>query len=794
MHESLRIEISRPRPGEWRVVERSHHAAESVFQIPFDADELAELLIEINACLLDANANPEPQMARLRRLGGRLAEMTLPQMLREKLSTHAGLAEFFLDDASIILPVELYPHSDAVLGEAMPVSRHWFCEGSRAAPRPGQVESNKDVQVLIVADPAENLPAAQQEGKALLRKLRSQKGWKCRYSGRAMTVAGLSRELPDTDVFHLAAHYSAGEKQNAPGIMMADGRWLPADVFPTPEVVFVNCCHAGMPVGDDGNLSLAGYFLKHGSRHVIAPFLPVSDQAAAQFAKAFYEAFLLSNDVGRAVWSAKRAVGPASWMYWHFGPASKYQSRETPQATHKKRRYFPTIILALAAIFVAALPWMVPVGRSPAPNPEAIATVENTAPIPFQLEEQSTTESAKPPPTEAIESDRIDSTSSLPESGTGSGQENSPDESVAPESAAALGGEPGIAAAAVVPEAVDVSIPKTPASIATSPKDDDLSERESNAPLEIESVVVPPSPETENNITPSPKPPIAPAFTSADGSSISEPEPNLSHAFGNAPEASSPIGQPPITSEKPGLFKEALAKIERQQSLEDAVIQVLDGYPERYMHAAVKGEPDYDVASGKATLTVEVSISQDNYLTMAEKLSEVLHRFGYTGERVAATMKRPYDEYLEVHFRFSERRRFRDMLLLCTRANDALTDSAWELVTLPRSTIDVVMSSISVPILTVSLVNSSGIPVITKSQDIPRPFVATEARALMIMPIFEDGSADMTVTSLIPGRNRIALQVEFTLSAEELKKVADIVPAIEIGNKLPQEFQYQFLR
>ena len=331
MRESLRIEISRPRPDEWRVVERSHHAAEGVFRVPFKMAELAELLAEINSCLLDANASAEAQTSRLRRLGGRLAEMTLPQELRGKLSTHSGLAEFFLDDASIMLPVELYPHSDGVLGEAMPVSRHWFCEGSRSTPR--QTANKKDCQALIVADPAENLPAAQQEGKALFRKLRSQKGWKCRYSGRAMTSAGLSRELPDTDVLHLAAHYVAADSglaQAAPGVMMADGPWLPAESFSTPEMVFANCCHAGVPLGDDGNLSLAGHFLKHGSRHVIAPFLPVSDQAAAEFAREFYQAYLVSGNVAQAVWSAKRIVGPASWMYWHFGPVANESVAEVP--------------------------------------------------------------------------------------------------------------------------------------------------------------------------------------------------------------------------------------------------------------------------------------------------------------------------------------------------------------------------------------------------------------------------------------------------------------------------------
>lgn len=319
--DSLRVEITLSRPGEWRVVERSHSAAESVSRIAFAESELSDLLVEIQQCLLDANASMEAQRSRLRRLGGRLAEISLPAMLREKIASAKGTIEFFLDDDSVPLPVELFPNGDTVLAEALPVSRHWFCENAVAfsGRAPGRAR-----QILIVADPAENLPGAQNEGEALLRKLRSRgKGWNCRFLGRAVTGAELARELPDTDVLHLAAHYIMGDSESASGVVLADGLWMPPASSHTPDLVFANCCRAGLPAGNDGELSLVGRFLRQGTRNVIAPFLPASDTVGKLFASAFYQSFLSGKEVALAVWEARKAVGPAGWIYWHFGAVNE---------------------------------------------------------------------------------------------------------------------------------------------------------------------------------------------------------------------------------------------------------------------------------------------------------------------------------------------------------------------------------------------------------------------------------------------------------------------------------------
>lgn len=338
----LRLEITLSSPGEWRVVERSHAAAESVSRVAYSESELTDMLSEIQRCLLDANTSMEAQRARLRRLGGRLAEITLPVMLREKVAVTRESVEFFLDDASVLLPVELFPNGDTVLAEALPVSRHWFCEN--AVSFAGN-SSGGTRHILIVADPAENLSGAQNEGEALLRKLRSQgKGWNCRFLGRAVTGAELARELPDTDVLHLAAHYVMGESELSSGIVLTDGLWMPSLSSHTPHVVFANCCRAGLPSGSNGELSLVGRFLRQGTRHIIAPFLPASDAMGNLFASAFYQSFFSGKPVAIAVWEARKAIGPAGWIYWHFG------ALPVPLHPGKRSRYhLPAyVIIALA--------------------------------------------------------------------------------------------------------------------------------------------------------------------------------------------------------------------------------------------------------------------------------------------------------------------------------------------------------------------------------------------------------------------------------------------------------------
>ena len=346
MPEPLRIEISAASPGEWRVVKRSHHAAENIFRVGFIEAELSELLDELGHCLMDANASLELQCAHLRRLSGRLAELVLPMVLREKIAVWKSAVEFFVDDSAMRIPVELFPNGETVLADAVPVSRHWFCESIV----PTDHEDGKSgVQALIIADPAGTLPEAQSEGESVFRFLRSSgNGWNCRFLGQEVTVAELSRELPNTDLIHLAAHYTSDESKSTSGVVMSDGLWLPWGLSLAPRLVFANCCRAGL-AAHGSDLSLAGRFLKQGSRHVVAPFLPVSDRVATLFAKEFYRSLAKGMEVSQAVWRARKTTGPPGWIYWHFGPAEEHHRVQNEQG--KRFHTYPLLVLLAIIVF-----------------------------------------------------------------------------------------------------------------------------------------------------------------------------------------------------------------------------------------------------------------------------------------------------------------------------------------------------------------------------------------------------------------------------------------------------------
>lgn len=349
MSGTLRLEISRAGPDEWRVVERSNLATEGVYRRPFVKRELDALLAKIGQNLTAASLDDAELRRGLRRLGGRLAEIVLPESIREKIRITATPVEFFLDDESVCLPVELFPHGEMVLAEATPVIRHWLCEN--ATPPRRQPAASME-QALIVADPAGDLPAAQAEGEALLRMMRGR--WKCRFLGRSVDVGQVGREFSDTAVLHLAAHYYVGTNNESSGVKMIDGAWLPFETGRVPELVFANCCRAGLTGNDnvvgDGGLSLAGRFLQNGSTQVIAPYLPVPDAVAKEFALAFYSAYLADGDAATAVWRARCAVGPVGWSYWHFGAASL--PAEVPKRSGGKQAL---LVVALAAIIMAAV-------------------------------------------------------------------------------------------------------------------------------------------------------------------------------------------------------------------------------------------------------------------------------------------------------------------------------------------------------------------------------------------------------------------------------------------------------
>lgn len=216
------------------------------------------------------------------------------------------------------------------------------------------------LRVLVIADPAPEpdlqLPGARREGRAVVRALRD-----VRTKGdpalRAIEV--VDRIGPDAcdpvdllalilaehfDVIHFAGHgYFNRDDPRRGGWVLGRDRFLSsAEIFKSPKdatrLVFANACFSAVvnpgPASgaEEMNRKLAGVaeaFLERGVGNYLGAGWPVDDQAAVDFAEAFYGSVLEGQFLCDAVAAGREAVmrrgiGSSWGAYQHYGdPATK---------------------------------------------------------------------------------------------------------------------------------------------------------------------------------------------------------------------------------------------------------------------------------------------------------------------------------------------------------------------------------------------------------------------------------------------------------------------------------------
>ena len=178
----------------------------------------------------------------------------------------------------------------------------------------------------IVNPPFRQLAGARAEAQAVAEMLRGQ--FEVTYHEEPLTaldvLAGLYAK--PYRIVHLAGH-GHYESPTTPGGKARSGMVLDNGVFLTaveigqmqqvPELVFLNCCHIGQTGPETpGNSSSVEFnrlaasvsreLIEMGVRAVVAAGWAVRDDAALDFAKAFYKAILDGETFGRALKSARR--------------------------------------------------------------------------------------------------------------------------------------------------------------------------------------------------------------------------------------------------------------------------------------------------------------------------------------------------------------------------------------------------------------------------------------------------------------------------------------------------------
>jgi hypothetical protein len=288
----------------------------------FHSGMVSERAREVLSILARANAGAMDLLPELVGAGQDIWTDLLPDVLREKFeSAHSRNLVLHLDRQLLGIPWELLHDGDEFLGRRFRIGRLVSVDAARGDVMPRSMTGPLDV--LIIADPCGDLPAARREA-AEVEAVLEQAACMGRVTvlSSKVSVRALRDELPKHDVLHFAGHADHMEGKGETRLRLCDGH-LPVRMLDQlrgkvtfPGLVFLNACGssdasqalaAGLdPLGQASGT--AASFLMAGTRHVVATLWEVRDEVAREFALAFYQALGRGETVGASMESGRSAV------------------------------------------------------------------------------------------------------------------------------------------------------------------------------------------------------------------------------------------------------------------------------------------------------------------------------------------------------------------------------------------------------------------------------------------------------------------------------------------------------
>lgn len=265
--------------------------------------------------------------------GRLLFDLLLPAAVKRVLRSGSGALTIIADSPE--WPWPLLHDGEAPLGLRWALGELELDDGSPAPSAP--TEANR---MLVVADPAADLPAARYEGEALMRELSNdaaQLGCDLRL-GR-LRVRDLLRIFGGYRIVHFAGHSDPRDDRGPAGWRLADGR-LDARAVGSlaggaaPSLVFANACQSATEDAAEVGEAL----LRAGVRHFVGTAVDLPDLPGADFATAFYRALragapigeamrqarVAAHEDGQAVWAAYRLQGAPDTIYFRARVAERW--------------------------------------------------------------------------------------------------------------------------------------------------------------------------------------------------------------------------------------------------------------------------------------------------------------------------------------------------------------------------------------------------------------------------------------------------------------------------------------
>jgi CHAT domain-containing protein len=295
---------------------------------PVTRESLEALLLKLEA--------PKLKATELRKFGEELATLTLHETVRTALHEMRTRPLVIVHDAQASrIPWETLCIRGWAPALEKGLSRRYAAEQLSLARFNETRRERKELSVLLVANPTEDLPGAELERKRLVALLEPVRNARITVvNGRAATCARLLAELQSGayDVLHFAGHAFFDEKSpGRSGIRCSDavltGLQL-AELAQLPALVVFNACESARvrrQVAQRLHEShgLAEIFLRGGVANYIGTYWPVGDTAAVAFSETFYAALLRRAALGAAVVKARTAIKALRSIDWadyvHYG-------------------------------------------------------------------------------------------------------------------------------------------------------------------------------------------------------------------------------------------------------------------------------------------------------------------------------------------------------------------------------------------------------------------------------------------------------------------------------------------
>jgi len=257
----------------------------------------------------------DSERRKLRDAGMTLFKELLPQSIGEKLrSAGGGSVSLTCSGTAIGWPWEIFHDGHQFIGEKFAVGRHVPTSPPKGRNRAGSQDLGKRILFVIGDAPS---PERAESAAADLLKALDEKGWDAAPTLTQPPLDEFREEWVKHPIIHFSGHgIWPPSGKNKAGLQFSRSSLLSINAIrklggPTPFLVFVNACSAG--IIDDALNGIAGAFLDSGVSAYVGCSTPVTDELAYEMARHFYYYLADGESVGESLRLARRKVEGSMW-------------------------------------------------------------------------------------------------------------------------------------------------------------------------------------------------------------------------------------------------------------------------------------------------------------------------------------------------------------------------------------------------------------------------------------------------------------------------------------------------